>query len=87
MALGSIIAGALAPVVVEKIADGIKYRQDKRNTRRSVSTTKKTTAPKKKPAPKPAKFQQVKKQAQKKRKENIKKKQIGKVSKKKIDFI
>ena len=81
MALGSIIAGALAPVVVEKIADGIKYRQDKRNAR------KKTTAPKKKPAPKPAKFQQVKKQAQKKRKENIKKKQIGKVSKKKIDFI
>ena len=43
MALGSIIAGALAPVVVEKIADGIKYRQDKRNAR------KKTTAPKKKP--------------------------------------
>ena len=77
MALGSIIAGALAPVVVEKIADGIKYRQDKRNAR------KKTTAPKKKPA----NFQQVKKQAQKKRKGNIKKKQIGKVSKKKIDFI
>jgi len=72
MALGSIIAGALAPVVVEKIADGIKYRQDKRNAR------KKTTAPK---------IRQLKKQAQKKRKGNIKKKQIGKVSKNKIDFI
>ena len=82
MALGSIIAGALAPVVVEKIADGIKYRQDKRNAR------KKTTAQKKKPAPKPAKMgRQLKREAQKKRKENIKKKQIGKVSKKKIDFI